>query len=263
MTHLNTFSLWAENERGSMPKDDENEWSRIASELKRSHQELNFVLECHQLSLEEERRTIAHDLHNRLGLALGELEARVTRLWEKLAAGKKIPAQVIHEEFTSITERIHQVTQSVREISSGLRLETLEELGVMEAIRRQVAEFERRSRISCQAYLHADSRRLSRDLSAVLFRIVQETLTHVVRHSIATKVEIFLEDIDNSLFLGIRDNGKEIQPEKPNGSKLIGIVSLRERVRLLNGKFDIQRNQKEGTMVSVLIPIETQHRVAE
>ena len=135
-------------------------------------------------------------------------------------------------------------------------VQTLDELGVLEAIRGLAAEFEKRNRISCQPYLHVDPRRLRRDVSAILFWIIQETLTHVVRHSSVTQVEIYLEDIDNALFLGINDNGKEIQGEKSKSSKLSGIIGLRQRVRHLNGKFDIQTKEKEGTMVSILIPIE-------
>src|SRR5882762_3941479 len=138
----------------------------------------------------------------------------------------------------------------------ALSPEILDEFGVLEAIRGLAAEFERRSRISCQTYLHIDSRRLSRALSITLFRIVKEAITHVVGHSFATQVEIYLEDIDNALFLGINDNGKEIPGQKSKYSKLRGIISLRERVRHLNGKFDIQSKEKEGTMVSILIPIE-------
>ena len=135
-------------------------------------------------------------------------------------------------------------------------VQTLDELGVLEAIRGLAAEFEKRNRISCQAYLHVDPRRLRRDLSIMLFWIVQETLSHVVRHSFVTQVEIYLEDIDNALFLGINDNGKEVQGGRSKSSKSPEIIGLRERVRHLNGKFDIQRKEKEGTMVSILIPIE-------
>ncbi len=242
-------------------KGVEKENNRIAFELKRLHEELGLMLERHQLSLEEERRNIARDLHDELGQGLHELKTDITMLCKKLASGKKLPARVIQEEFSSITNRIHQITQSVMGISSGLRPDVLEELGVLEAIRSQAAEFERRNKISCQTYLHVDSLRLNRDLSTALFRIVQETLA-LVKHSLATQVEIYLEDIDNALFLGIKDNGKEISEEKVNSSKSLGIIGLRERVRFLNGKFDIQRKEREGTMVSVLIPVETKSLAA-
>lgn len=133
---------------------------------------------------------------------------------------------------------------------------TLDELGVLEAIRGLAAEFEKRNRISCQTYLHVDPKRLRRDVSAMLFWIIQETLSHVGKHSFVTQVEVYLEDIDNALFLGVNDNGKEIRGEKSKSSKLSGTTGLRERVRHLNGKFDIQTKEKAGTMVSILIPIE-------
>jgi signal transduction histidine kinase len=237
-------------------KGVEKEKDRIAFELKKSHEEMGLLLERHQLSLEDERRTIARDLQNELAQVLVALKIDVTLLWRKLAPGKKLPAQVIHEEFTSITSFIDQVTESVKRIACGLRPETLDELGILEAIRGQAMEFERRNQINCQTFLHADSQKIDRDLSIALYRIVQEALTNVARHSQASQVEIFLDDIGNALFLGIKDNGKGIQEEQLKSSKSLGIIGLRERVRLLNGKFDIQSKQKEGTLVSVIIPNE-------
>jgi len=149
----------------------------------------------------------------------------------------------------------HGRTGMLNVVKNERSRDTLDELGVLEAIRRLAAAFEKRSGIACEPYLHVDSSRLRHDVSNMLFRIVQETLTHVVTHSFATQVEIYLEDIDNALFIGINDNGTEIQVPKPGSSKSLGIADLRERVRHLNGKFDIQRKEK-GTMVSILIPVE-------
>ncbi len=237
-------------------KGIEREKDRIAFELKKSHEELGFLLERYQLSLEDERRTTARDLHNELGQVLATLKAGVTALWKKITPGRKLPAEAIQAEFTSVVALIDQLTQSVKKISSGLRPETLDELGILEAVQGQAMEFERRHQISCQTYLHADSLKLSRDLSISLFRIVQEVLTNVAKHSQATQVEIYLDDIGSAFFLGIKDNGRGIQEEQLKSSKSLGLIGLRERVRLLNGKFDIQSKEKEGTLVSVIIPIE-------
>src|SRR6267142_3223150 len=142
MAHLHDFKRSAQNGRGEMRKDVENDSGRIAIPSKKSRAELDLLSECNQLALEEEQRKGARDRYAEIRRVLSALKFEVTLLWKKLAAGKKVPAQTIHEEFTSISKRIHQVTQSVREISARLNPETLEELGILEAIRGLAAEFE-------------------------------------------------------------------------------------------------------------------------
>jgi signal transduction histidine kinase len=158
-------------------------------------------------------------------------------------------------EFNSITKLIDKITQSVKKISSGLRPEALDELGIVDSIRWQAVEFEKKYKIKCSAFLSTDSFTLDRNQSIALFRIVQETLTNAARHSKATEVEIHLEPIENLLFLIINDNGVGIDPARLRSSKSLGIIGLRERVRLLNGKLDIANKKNGGTVVSVVIPL--------
>src|SRR5258706_6065157 len=92
-------------------KGIEREKDRIAFELKKSHEELGFLLERYQLSLEDERRTTARDLHHELGQVLVTLKTGVTALWKKITPGRKLPAEVIQAEFTSVVALIDQLTQ--------------------------------------------------------------------------------------------------------------------------------------------------------
>src|SRR5260221_13191914 len=115
-------------------KESEKEKIRMASELKKSHEELQLLLGRHQIAREEERTTIARDLHDELGQALTGLKIDISMLWKKLVSGKISSTQVVDDEFGSIMKLIDKTMQSAKRISSGLRPEILDELGVVEAI---------------------------------------------------------------------------------------------------------------------------------
>lgn len=235
-------------------KEMEEEKKRIASELKKSHEELRLLVNRHQISIEEERMNIARDLHDELGQVLTALKIDIAMLRKKLTSGKKLSEQVINEEFAAITKTVDKIAMSAKEISSGLRPEALDDLGIIDAIQWQTSEFEKRNKISCHLYLPNDPLDLTKELSIALFRIVQEALTNVARHSLATLVQIYLDVRDEVLFLEIIDNGKGIEDEKIKSSKSLGIIGLRERVQLLHGHFFIGKAKGGGTKVSIMLP---------
>ncbi|HTH56062.1 MAG TPA: response regulator [Cyclobacteriaceae bacterium] len=235
-------------------KEMQDEKKRIASELKKSHEELRLLVNRHQISIEEERTNIARDLHDELGQVLTALKIDIAMLRKKLTSGKKMSEEAIHEEFAAVAKTIDKIAQSTKEISAGLRPVTLDELGILDAIQWQATEFEKRNQITCQLFLSTDHLDISKELSIALFRIVQEALTNVARHSLATAVQIYLDSLDNVLFLEILDNGKGIEDEQIKSSKSLGIIGLRERVQLLHGHFFIGKAKGGGTKVSIMIP---------
>jgi signal transduction histidine kinase len=236
-------------------KEVEQEKNRMSLELEKSHKELKLLLNRHQQLVEEERTKISRDLHDELGQALTALKIDVSMFWKKFISNKNLSQGTIHDEFASIIKLIDQITLSVKTISSGLRPETLDALGIVVAIRWQAIEFEKRNKIVCKTHLPMDHLDLGKDLSIAIFRIVQEALTNVARHSSATEVEIQLEVVDSLISLKIIDNGKGIDEEQVLSSKSLGIIGLRERVHLLKGQFDIRSGPEGGTYVLVIIPI--------
>lgn len=235
-------------------KEMEEEKNRMALELKKSHEELRLLVNRHQISIEEERMNIARDLHDELGQVLTALKIDIAMLRKKLTSGKKMSEEAIHDEFAAISKTIDKVATSAKEISAGLRPETLDDLGILDAIHWQVSEFEKRNQISCQLYMPTEPLEVTKELSIALFRIVQEALTNVARHSLATAVQIYLDARDHVVFLEILDNGKGIEDEKIKSSKSLGIIGLRERVQLLHGHFFIGKAKGGGTKVSIMIP---------
>jgi signal transduction histidine kinase len=236
-------------------KELEDEQTRMSDELKKSHEELRLLVNRHQISIEEERMNIARDLHDELGQVLTALKIDIAMLRKRLTSGKKMTEQTINDEFAAISKMVDKITMSAKAISAGLRPEALDDLGILESIQWQAAEFEKRNKINCQLYLPNDHLELTKELSIALFRIVQEGLTNVARHSLASLVQIYLDSRDNVLFLEILDNGKGIEDEKIKSSKSLGIIGLRERVMLLSGQFFIGKAKGGGTKISIMIPV--------
>lgn len=235
-------------------REMQDEKNRFASELKKSHEELRQLVNRHQNSIEEERMNIARDLHDELGQVLTALKIDIALLRKKLTSGKRVSDEIIHEEFTVISKTIDKIAMSAKEISSGLRPEALDDLGILDAIQWQATEFEKRNNMLCQLYLPSEPLDLTKELSITLYRIVQEALTNVARHSEATLVQIYMDLRDNLLFIEILDNGKGIEDEKIKSSKSLGIIGLRERVQLLHGHFFIGKAKGGGTKVSIMLP---------
>lgn len=234
-------------------KEIEEEKNRISSELKKSHEELRLLVNKHQVSIEEERLNIARDLHDELGQVLTALKIDIAILRKRLISGK-VSEQMINSEFDSISKTVDAIASSAKQISAGLRPEVLDDLGIFEAIQWQVIEFERRNKITCHLFLPNEQQELTKDLSIALFRIVQEALTNVARHSLASSVQVYLDLRDGVLLLEVSDDGKGIEDDQIRSSKSLGIIGLRERVQLLNGHFFIGKAKSGGTKVSIMIP---------
>lgn len=239
-------------------KETEREKNKISSELKKSHNELKVLFKRQQTAREEERLSIARDMHDELGQVLTALKIDITMLGKRMVSGKPMDNETISKEFNVIIKLVDQITQSVKRISSGLRPEILDELGIIEAIRCQAQEFEQRNQIESVTFLPTQELSIDRNFAIAIFRIVQEALTNVARHAEATQVIIQLKMKDDNLFLEISDNGKGIAHEDIESSKSFGLIGLRERVSSFNGKFDIYKKQNGGTVVSVVMPLESQ-----
>jgi signal transduction histidine kinase len=99
---------------------------------------------------------------------------------------------------------------------------------------------------------------LDADRSTAIFRVFQETLTNVARHAEASRVDVRLEDHSQHLLLRVQDNGRGISPHELAGARSLGLLGMRERVRLLAGELTIDGAPGQGTTVLVRIPVKSQ-----
>ena len=108
----------------------------------------------------------------------------------------------------------------------------------------------------CAVCVDLQDTTLSRELTTALFRVFQETLTNVIRHAQATRVDVRLQAVGNQLVLEVKDNGKGITEKETEEPKAFGLIGMRERVLAFKGKFDISGRPGQGTTVTVTIPLD-------
>jgi len=143
----------------------------------------------------------------------------------------------------------------VQRIVTELRPRLLDELGLAEAIRWQVGEFQKRTGIRCRFLDRAAVRSFSAQLSTAVFRILQETLTNVARHACATRVNVTLRTGSGRLRLAVRDNGRGVRVGQVQAAASLGILGMRERTELLGGNFEIRGTSGKGTQVTLNVPL--------
>jgi signal transduction histidine kinase len=204
---------------------------------------------------DEERRRIARDLHDSTGQTLALLSMNLSAL--ETEARKLSPelAQAISEN-TAIAK---QVSDELRTMSYLLHPPLLDEMGLESALSWYVDGFARRSGIKVNLELAGDFGRLSRDLETAIFRVVQECLTNIHRHSGSPTATIRLYQSSGNVTLEVQDEGKGIAPEKlpkvaSSGVCGVGLRGMRERIKDLCGEFEIESRER-GTHIKVIVPL--------
>ncbi len=199
---------------------------------------------------EQERRSLARDVHDELGQVLTALRMEIMDWIDQL--GADTPAEL--ERAAAQIQLVDEALAQVRSIAQQLRPSELDDLGLIDAIRSEVKDFARRSRVRCE--LHTDIGQLPSDFDrdTALYRIVKESLTNVSRHADASHVEVHLWRHGHVLKLEIVDDGRGIRAGSLEGSTL-GVVGMQERAHALGGSFSIERRPEGGTSVTVQIPL--------
>jgi len=224
---------------------------RAEEELRKSREELRNLSAYLQSAREQERTSIAREVHDDLGQTLTALKMDLSWLGKRLSGDQKS----LLEKTESMSKLIDATIQTVQRLSARLRPGLLDDLGLAAAIEWQAKEFENRTGTKCELTLGFDDIPLDRDLSTAIFRIFQETLTNVARHANATSVKTSLKEEPGKLVLEVTDNGKGITENQISDPKSFGLIGIRERARFFNGEVKISGIGGEGTMVRVGIPV--------
>jgi signal transduction histidine kinase len=224
---------------------------RAEEHLRKSEENLRALAARLQSVREEEWTRIAREIHDELGQALTGLKMDLT--W---VANKLLPEQkALTAKASSMFDLIDGTIQSVRKISTRLRPEVLDELGLGPAIEWQAKEFQKRSGIRCRVSLRQDGAALDRERSTAAFRIFQELLTNVARHANATRVDVSMQTGSGGLVLEVEDNGEGIEQSAMFSPKSLGLLGMRERVLPFGGNIEISGVRDQGTKVKVSIPL--------
>ena len=235
---------------------DVTDRTRAAEELEQSREELRALAARLQAIREEERTRIAREIHDELGQALTALKLDLAWMGAKRTKGGRTsePLRAIDE---SITKRIDQTMEIVRRIASELRPSVLDQLGLEAAIEYLVQDASRHTGIKVTLDTAQEFPRLPDDIASHAFRIIQEALTNVTRHSKATRVDVSVRRTGGAIILGVADNGVGFTPGSLSGLHSLGLVGMRERALACGGVLMVQGKPGEGSSIVVTIPVKT------
>ncbi len=219
--------------------------------LKISGQQLRDLSAYLQSSREQERTSIAREVHDDLGQTLTALKMDLFWLEKRLPKDQK----PLIEKTKSMEKLLDTAIESIERIITELRPGILDDLGLAEAIEWQAGDFQSRTGVKCIVNFDLADTVFEKEHSTAIFRIVQEALTNVARHANATMVNISLKKKAGELMLEVKDNGKGIPKKKISHPKSFGLMGIRERAHVLGGKSKIKAARNKGTTVTVIIPV--------
>ncbi len=225
---------------------------KIVEEKLKRNAKLLKELSAHLQSVREEERTlIAREIHDELGQTLTALKIKLTLLL------KKIPEELpnLKNNLENSIKLIDTSVENVQRISAKLRPDILDELGLLAAIEWQVSEFEKMTEIKCSLVLPKEEIVTDKIRETAVFRILQEALTNIARHSGADRVQVYLFSTPTKIILEVRDNGRGISNEQIKDVNSLGIHGMEERVSILGGSFLIEGFPGRGTVVRIEMPL--------
>ncbi len=228
---------------------DITQYKLYFEELIRSRQELRNLTSHIESLRERERTDIAREIHDVLGQSLTALKIDLSWIRKKLN-----PSDAELLEKTAVMDSlINDVIVTVRRLSASLRPGILDDLGLAAAIEWQSEEFKKRTGFRCNVVCD-EIPVLPEDKAVALFRIFQESLTNIIKHSNADSVEISLQKNADNIEMTIKDNGRGFSSERLSNKGSYGIIGMRERVKYFNGSLDVA-GADDGVSVHVKIPV--------
>jgi signal transduction histidine kinase len=234
---------------------------RLAAEeqLREGEQKLKALSDRLLVAQEEERSRIARELHDDLGQSLTALKMDTIGLLQSMPAGQRSPIA------DRIIRTIDSTVTAVQRISSELRPSVLDDLGLVAAIESAALLFEERTGIECELSLAVDKVEdtpIEPGAATAIYRIVQEALTNVARHSNASRVELRLRERADEILLEVRDDGRGITAAEIDDPASLGLIGIRERAHLAGGTVQFEGVEGRGTIVSLRIPRTAESRPA-
>ena len=203
---------------------------------------------------EEERSRISRDLHDGIGQLLTALKIQL-----ELLEGETAGMKVVASRVASAREIAETALAEVRQLSHVLRPQMLDELGLEPTLRWLARTFQKRTGIEVEVAFEGLPLRVDPDLETLVYRVVQEALTNVARHSGASSARVTLTREPARLVVRVEDAGSGFQPEAPRSASdeeaSFGVRAMKDRVEFMNGRFTIRSAPGEGTVVQAELPL--------
>lgn len=222
----------------------------LTEEIKLSRAQLKTLSNRLEKSREEERTRISREIHDILGQNLTAVKIDLVNLLKNLPDKENNEQKVM-----PLIKLIEDSIDTVRKISSDLRPGILDQLGLIDSLEWQLSEFANRSKIKTSYVVEDQSINLSKDKTIAMFRVFQELLTNIVRHSEADEVKVKVYVEKENIILLVEDNGKGIDDSSIKNPASIGLLGMRERIAAVGGSLKIIGNTNSGTSAFVSVPI--------
>ena len=236
---------------------DITERRRVERTLQESRQELRALAGRLFRAQEEERKRIARELHDELSQSVALLAFDTS----SLALSPPAAPEDMKESLRKLQSRIADLSTDIRQIAHKLHPSILEDLGLAAALRELCEEFSARETIPVACDHEALQQALPVDIASCLYRVAQEALHNIQKHARATHIWLSVIDDPETVRLCVQDDGVGFDAVAGSSGGL-GIISMKERVRLVQGAFSIQSQPGKGTTLSVSIPLHRRHSEA-
>lgn len=199
---------------------------------------------------EEERSRIGRELHDHVSQRAGLLSIKL----DEIRTNPSIEGPALSEHLSELSERVNDLTRDIHSVSRRLHSSTLEYLGLMPALQHLVAEFSAQRSIQIEFSADSAPAELPPDIALCLYRVVEESLHNSVKHSGARSARVALDASERGVLLVVEDKGAGFDPATLNGKAGLGLISMRERLRLVQGILRIHSAPARGTRVEAWIP---------
>ncbi len=217
--------------------------------LKESEKKLRHLSSELMRAQETERKRIAGELHDSVAASLGAIKFSLDKI-----LGQKEQGERIHEELGNLISKVQQAIDETRRIMSDLRPSILDDLGIIPAINWFCREFHKTySSVSVEKQIEIKEDDIHDSLRTPVFRICQEALNNVAKHSKASRVYLCLQKRNSRIELTIHDNGQGFDSDTVRRG--LGLSTMRERTELSGGSFDLESSTGKGTIIRVSWPL--------
>ncbi|MDD3846827.1 MAG: PAS domain S-box protein [Syntrophorhabdaceae bacterium] len=229
---------------------DITDHSMAEERLRSSYEEMRILSAHIEEVRENERAAIARELHDVLGQILAVINMDLRWLNKKIPTHEK---ELLGKVASALT-LVKQATRTVQRVSSGLRPVVLDDFGLAAAIDHALKEFRDQTGIVTSFAMNSQVMDIDKDTTIALYRIFQEALTNVMRHSKATRLEVSLQSQADNTHLMVRDNGRGVSNQQLADRNSLGILGMRERASFIGGKLEITGSSGKGTCITVDLP---------
>jgi PAS domain S-box-containing protein len=253
--HVNVYYSYVPPDFVLVHTEDITDRRKAEEALRRSEGELRFLSSRLLKAQEEERRRLSIELHDELGQDLMVLKLKMRAIQEKMH-----DASINQKsECEEVISYINVVAENVRRISRDLSPFILEDLGLTAAIRWLFEAFTEHSDIESTLDITEIDNLFSHESQITIYRVIQECLTNIAKHSHAANVSVIIKKMDEDVIFNIEDDGKGFRVQeafmKNPGIKGLGLTAMHERIRMLGGLIHILSHEGAGTKIFFSVPL--------